>query len=164
MMKNVQSLWYRKLQWGLTAATRSHCKNQITRQKLGHTAKTRVHRTNKAPNLTSRHHTAVQVTAWPFICKNKAVPTIIVITASDQEKIVALLASWSLHQKPTAECGNFSIEKVLFITKKQALKQFKCFEIVLKQTFCPKMAKSDQHCSKVDQSQSENGQNNPYLV
>ena len=41
---------------------------------------------------------------------------------ADQEKILALLASWLFHQKPTAKCGNISIEKVLYITKKQALK------------------------------------------
>ena len=40
----------------------------------------------------------------------------------DQEKILALLASWSFHRKPTAKRGNISIEKVLYITKKQALK------------------------------------------
>ena len=35
----------------------------------------------------------------------------------DQEKILALLASWPFHQKPTAKCGNISIEKVLHIKK-----------------------------------------------
>ena len=38
---------------------------------------------------------------------------------ADQEKILALLASWSFDQKPTAKRGNFSIEKVLSITKKR---------------------------------------------
>ena len=38
---------------------------------------------------------------------------------ADQEKILALLASWSFDQKPTAQRGNFSIEKVLSITKKR---------------------------------------------
>ena len=36
---------------------------------------------------------------------------------SDQEKILALLASWSFHRKPTAKSGNIYIEKVLYITK-----------------------------------------------
>ena len=36
---------------------------------------------------------------------------------TDQEKILALLASWSFHRKPTAKRGNFFIEKVLSITK-----------------------------------------------
>ena len=40
----------------------------------------------------------------------------------DQEKILALLASWSFHRKPTAKRGIISIEKLLYITKKQALK------------------------------------------
>ena len=44
------------------------------------------------------------------------------MTYADQEKILALLASWSFRRKPTAKCENFSIEKVLSITKKQALK------------------------------------------
>ena len=35
----------------------------------------------------------------------------------DQEKILALLAAWSFDRKPTAECGNFSIKKILSITK-----------------------------------------------
>ena len=43
-------------------------------------------------------------------------------TITDQEKILALLASWSFHRKPTAKRSNNSIEKVLYITKKQALK------------------------------------------
>ena len=34
MMKNVQSLWYSKLR-SLTAATRSHGTNQVTRDKTG---------------------------------------------------------------------------------------------------------------------------------
>ena len=37
---------------------------------------------------------------------------------SDQEKILALLASLSFHRKPTAKRGNISIEKVLYITNK----------------------------------------------
>ena len=37
----------------------------------------------------------------------------------DQEKILALLASWPFDQKPTAKRRNFSIEKVLSITKKR---------------------------------------------
>ena len=41
---------------------------------------------------------------------------------SDQEKILALLASWSFYQKPTAERGNFSIKNVLSITKELGLK------------------------------------------
>ena len=41
---------------------------------------------------------------------------------ADQEKILALLASWSFHRKPTAQRGNFSIEKVLSITKKTGSK------------------------------------------
>ena len=44
------------------------------------------------------------------------------ILKPDQEKILALLAAWSFDRKPTAECGNFSIENVISITKKQALK------------------------------------------
>ena len=44
------------------------------------------------------------------------------VRRADQEKILARLASWSFHQKPTAKRGNISIEKVLYITKKQALK------------------------------------------
>ena len=40
MMKNVQSLWYSKLR-SLTAATRSHGTNQITRHKPGHTGQIR---------------------------------------------------------------------------------------------------------------------------
>ena len=35
MIKNVQSLWYSKLRFGLTAATRSHGKNRITQDKSG---------------------------------------------------------------------------------------------------------------------------------
>ena len=38
--------------------------------------------------------------------------------SADQEKNLALLASWSVDQKPTAKRGNFSIEKLLSITKK----------------------------------------------
>ena len=45
-----------------------------------------------------------------------------VLTNADQEKILGQLASWSFNQKPTAERGNFSIENVISITKKQALK------------------------------------------
>ena len=45
----------------------------------------------------------------------------------DQEKILALLAAWSFDRKPTAECGNFSIENVISITKKQALKAVSVF-------------------------------------
>jgi len=45
----------------------------------------------------------------------------------DQEKILALLAVWSFDRKPTAECGNFSIENVISITKKQALKAVSVF-------------------------------------
>ena len=41
---------------------------------------------------------------------------------TDQEKNLTLLASWSFHRKPTAKRGNIYIEKVLYITKKQALK------------------------------------------
>ena len=33
----------------------------------------------------------------------------------------------------------------------------------LKQTSCPKMTKNGQNCSKIEQSQSKNGQNHPYL-
>ena len=40
MMKNVQSLWYSKLR-SLTAATRSHATNQITRHKPGYTGQIR---------------------------------------------------------------------------------------------------------------------------
>ena len=36
---------------------------------------------------------------------------------ADQEKFLALLAPWSVHQKPTAKCEIFSIEKILSITK-----------------------------------------------
>ena len=39
----------------------------------------------------------------------------------DQEKILALLASLSFHQKPTAKHKNFSIEKVLSVLKKNRL-------------------------------------------
>ena len=39
------------------------------------------------------------------------------IFTADQEKILALLASWSFHQKTTAKHGNFSIEMVPSITK-----------------------------------------------
>ena len=46
---------------------------------------------------------------------------------ADQEKILALLAAWSFDRKPTAECGNFSIENVISITKKQALKAVSVF-------------------------------------
>ena len=42
--------------------------------------------------------------------------------SADQEKNLALLASWSFHRKPTAKRGNFAIEKVVLITKMQALK------------------------------------------
>ena len=35
----------------------------------------------------------------------------------DQEKILALIASWSFYRKPTAKRGNISIEKLLYITK-----------------------------------------------
>ena len=45
-----------------------------------------------------------------------------VCLSPDQEKILALLASWSFHRKPTAKHGNISIEKVLYNTKKAALK------------------------------------------
>ena len=38
------------------------------------------------------------------------------------EKILTLLASWYFHRKPTAKRGNISVRKVLYITKKQALK------------------------------------------
>ena len=38
----------------------------------------------------------------------------------NQEKILALLASWSFHQKTTAKRGTFSIEKVRSITKNAA--------------------------------------------
>ena len=41
---------------------------------------------------------------------------------TDQEKNLTLLASWSFHRKPTAKRGNIYIEKVLYITKKRALK------------------------------------------
>ena len=37
--------------------------------------------------------------------------------SSDQEKILALLASLSFHQKPTAKQKNFSMEKVLSVLK-----------------------------------------------
>ena len=37
----------------------------------------------------------------------------------DQENILAVFASWSFDQKPTAKRGNFSIEKVVSITKKR---------------------------------------------
>ena len=37
---------------------------------------------------------------------------------TDQEKILALLASWPFNQEPTAKYGNISIEKVLHIKKK----------------------------------------------
>ena len=47
----------------------------------------------------------------------------IVTLVADQEKILALLASWSFHRKPTAKRGNIYIEKVLYIAKKQTLKE-----------------------------------------
>ena len=45
-----------------------------------------------------------------------------IVPYADQEKILALLASWSFHRNPTAKRRNFFIEKVLSITKKQDLK------------------------------------------
>ena len=69
--------------------------------------------------------------------------------APDQEKILALLASWAFHRKPTAKRGNIYIEKVLYIAKKQTLKKFRWVEILLKQTFYPKMAKIAPKLNKV---------------
>ena len=57
---------------------------------------------------------------------------------ADQEKILALLAAWSFDRKPTAECGNFSIENVISITKKQALKAVSVFWNSLKANFLSK--------------------------
>ena len=50
------------------------------------------------------------------------IPNISLTPYPDQEKILALLASWSFHRKPTAERWNLCIENVISITKKQALK------------------------------------------
>ena len=41
---------------------------------------------------------------------------------ADQEKILALLASWPFHYKPAAKRGNFSVEKVLSVTNVQHYK------------------------------------------
>jgi len=51
-----------------------------------------------------KHHVIVRTRNWA--------------AQADQEKILALLASWSVHRKPTAKRRNFSIEKVLSVTKK----------------------------------------------
>ena len=64
-------------------------------------------------------------------------------------KNLALLASWSFHREPTVKQKNFLIENVISITKNRLYKQFKCVKIVLKQTFCPKMAKIAPKLNKV---------------
>ena len=52
-------------------------------------------------------------TTGGFLHENDFTPP----TTTDQEKILALLASWSFHRKPTAKQWKFSIEKVVSITK-----------------------------------------------
>ena len=73
-----------------------------------------------------------------------------------KNKILAILASWSFHQKPTAKVGLFQFKRYFPFKKKTGAKSsLSVFKIVLKQTSCPKM-------SKIEQGQSKNGQNHPY--
>ena len=59
---------------------------------------------------------------WHFLYKKEEEKKWLILKKKEnsfqtRKKILALLASWSFHQKPTAKRRKFSIEKELSITK-----------------------------------------------